>query len=570
MSLETNLSAAFQAVGTDIKQLRAATAGATGIAGQARAETLTTAAALTGASVASTPAAHDSTLSRGWMTRDLYTAGQAVVTGAAVQTQSTFLRGQSARFGGAVPSSFVFGFNGSSLEVVIAGQELVLTWFTVWADGQFVGAFPGNPGANDGREMFVKVTLPDARARVITITSGGAWLYSIYTTASASITPPAVRLRPRIVIASDSYGEGTGASGGRGFVELLPRMVAADDIRQGAAGGSGYVVDGPGDHTKLADRMSADVTGHSPNLVVAALGFNDSSQTPATVAAAAQSAWTTIRNSGAQLLIVGPWDARNTPQDRAIDDALAAAAATSGLPYVSPIREGWLKANTSFLIADNAHPNDAGHAIIAGRIASYLAAMIPVMTPTAPANTGVSRVMYMSGVGWPARPTSGMVDWIDPTGYAAAPDMQPGDTFTQADNPAAVGPVEILTAGQAALTSTGWFTSAGTPNIDTAAGTITLAATVDKAGLANIPCGPNVPLTLTAQPTPATTSADYVLDLDFWTSTNGYISSSYQLSTAGPLTVTTPSTTDHVSIILQGQDGHTVVIDSVSLKRGSA
>ena len=549
----------------------AAAAPVAGLAGQARASTLTTTAALAGASVAQTPGTHDPALSRGSMTSDLYTSGQAVVTGAQVQVQATYLRGQSPRNSGAVPSSLTFGFNGAAFEVDIAGQEPVITWFTVWADGQYVGAFPGNPGANDGREMFVKVTLPDARARTITITSGGAWVYAIYSATSASITSPVMRTRPRVVVASDSFGEGTGASGGRGFVELLPHLVAADDIRQGAAGGSGYVVNGPGDHVKLADRMAADVTGHNPDIVVCALGYNDSSQTPGVVATAARAAWTAIRNAGAQILIIGPWDARNTAEDRAIDDALAAAAATDGLPYVSPIREGWLKANLSLLIADEAHPNDAGHAIIAGRIASYLTSMLPVMTTSSSAvGQGLTRVVYVTGVGWPARPSSGMIDWVDPTGSATAPAMQPGDTFTQADNPAAsAAPVELLSVGQSALT-VDWFTSTGAPTIDLVAGTISLNATVDKAGLANIPCGPNVQLTLTATPTPETASEVYVLDLDFWTAANGYISSSYHVSTAGPLTVTTPATTDHVSIILQGQDGQSVVIDTVNLKRPAA
>ena len=125
----------------------------------------------------------------------------------------------------------------------------------------------------------------------------------------------------------------------------------------------------------------------------------------------------------------------------------------------------------------------------------------------------------------------------------------------------------MLTAAQSALTTNEWFVSAGSPVIDTTAGTITLAATADKAGLSNIPVGPNVQLTLTATPTPATASATYVIDIDFWTAANGYISSSYQMSTSGPLTVTTPATTDHVSIILQGQDGQNVVIDTVNLKR---
>jgi hypothetical protein len=67
-----------------------------------------------------------------------------------------------------------------------------------------------------------------------------------------------------------------------------------------------------------------------------------------------------------------PWPI--TGRQRAVDTALAQEAAREGVPYISPMREGWFTAANISTIIDpaNAHPTVRGHELLGRLLADDL------------------------------------------------------------------------------------------------------------------------------------------------------------------------------------------------------
>ncbi len=60
-----------------------------------------------------------------------------------------------------------------------------------------------------------------------------------------------------------------------------------------------------------------------------------------------------------------------------IRDALATVARASGATFVDPLAERWFVDRPDLIAVDGVHPNDAGHAYLAQRIAPLIAAALP-------------------------------------------------------------------------------------------------------------------------------------------------------------------------------------------------
>lgn len=380
----------------------------------------------TPAGTVATEAPHDATLTGYIGGADGHTAGTLAVTGAPIETYQGFVRGKSDRDTGGARYQVRFQYDGDVFELMLTGiLPAALTQAIVYADGRYVGTFAGNAGADNGRPMHVKVTMPTARRRQYAVWIEGTYLQGIRSQPARAIAAPSLPPTPRVVFATDSFGEGAHADYGRGFVEQLSILSGYTDLRSiGAAGGSGYIADGPGTHTDLATRLQTDVLGQSPDLVVCALGFNDAGQASASLKSAASSVWAQIRQSGARLIAVGPWDTRTVQSYKDVDAALAAQASADGVPYISPQREGWVKADTALINADGAHPNTAGHSIIAAHLAVHLAMNVPLPLP-APHVETADRLRYVT-----AAPTAVSEPVLDiTTGTVYSPNAA-GDTVT--------------------------------------------------------------------------------------------------------------------------------------------
>jgi lysophospholipase L1-like esterase len=74
------------------------------------------------------------------------------------------------------------------------------------------------------------------------------------------------------------------------------------------------------------------------------------------------------------LVVIGPaWDDDVPPDELFLArDAVASAAAAAGALFVDPLAEEWLLGRPELIGADGVHPDDAGHAYLAGLIGPVL------------------------------------------------------------------------------------------------------------------------------------------------------------------------------------------------------
>jgi lysophospholipase L1-like esterase len=187
------------------------------------------------------------------------------------------------------------------------------------------------------------------------------------------IFPTARTKGPRVLVVGDSLTEGVGAtSGARNYVRWLGHLMGWRDVWKAGSGSTGYTADG----TRLAliDRYANDIVAQQAQIVIIAMGLNDSAETLATVVANAETIWdATLASSYTQeLVIVGPWpngggSGTISAPLLALDTALAELAVEKGVRYISPIGEGW-----EFTLYDSTHPDAAGHEYIAWRLAGHL------------------------------------------------------------------------------------------------------------------------------------------------------------------------------------------------------
>jgi hypothetical protein len=231
-------------------------------------------------------------------------------------------------------------------------------------------------GITSGSIGRVPLTFPSIRNRTITVL-GDDEFPGFETEVAYPISYPSTQPKgPRVLVVGDSFTEGTGAtSAGFGFVRWVSWHMGWRDVWRAGSGSTGYVADGT--RQALIDRYTNDIITQAPDICVIAMGINDLTDyvaSPATVTSAATTIWDAVTAAlpNCELVILGPFPNGGGVSVSAglvaMDAALRALATTRGLRYISPIGEGW-----TFTRADATHPDDAGHADIAQRVAGHLA-----------------------------------------------------------------------------------------------------------------------------------------------------------------------------------------------------
>lgn len=191
--------------------------------------------------------------------------------------------------------------------------------------------------------------------------------------------------RFRVAVVGDSYTAG-GELGGLGKQawtartwQLLSRRGVQVTADVAAEGGAGYGV--PGNRGNVFEGLAARSVRPDDTLVVFYGSRNDQPadpmQLPARVDAALDVATRAAPN--ARLLVIGPpWPTADVPPAvYRIRDVLAAEARSRGATFVDPLAEGWFVGRPDLIGSDGVHPNDAGHAYMAERIAPLIAAQLP-------------------------------------------------------------------------------------------------------------------------------------------------------------------------------------------------
>jgi lysophospholipase L1-like esterase len=187
-----------------------------------------------------------------------------------------------------------------------------------------------------------------------------------------------------VAVIGDSYTNGTDL-GGRGPKSWTARAwrvlaqhgvpIAADVAAEGAAG---YGV--PGDHGSVFGDLTARAVKPDDALVVFFGSRNDQGVDPGLLADRAFADFDMARRiaPSARLLVIGPpWPTADVPDPvLQIRDVLNAAARGAGAAFVDPIAERWFFDRPELIGPDGVHPNDAGHAYLAEKIAPLIRAQL--------------------------------------------------------------------------------------------------------------------------------------------------------------------------------------------------
>lgn len=182
--------------------------------------------------------------------------------------------------------------------------------------------------------------------------------------------PPAPKPEPDLVtIIGDSYTGGS-KMGGNGASNWVARvqMTTNANLDNKGVGGTGYATPGA-----FTERVASSI-GPATDLVVFVGSRNDIANSPATVGAAAKSAYEEVKRIApdAQLLVIGPvWGGTEVPSLMLdVRDAVKDAATAAGATWVDPIEQEWfLVPDQQALIGeDGVHPTDEGHAFLASAI----------------------------------------------------------------------------------------------------------------------------------------------------------------------------------------------------------
>lgn len=253
---------------------------------------------------------------------------------------------------------------------------------TVMVDGRLAGTFnsAGFTAANVASGDLGRLTLvfTSRRRRTITLLFDSLSEFGGFDLQPAFelIFPTATYKGARVLIAGDSFTEGTGAGTSWSYVRWLSLLMGWNDVWKAGSGGTGYVKALDTGRPALISRYQNDIIAQQPQVVIIAMGLNDQTSyetNPSSVLTAATTIWDAVLQTASirELVIVGPWPNGGGTGVVAslidMDAKLAALAANRHVRYISPISEGW-----TFTRADATHPDPAGHEYLAWRLAGHL------------------------------------------------------------------------------------------------------------------------------------------------------------------------------------------------------
>jgi hypothetical protein len=197
---------------------------------------------------------------------------------------------------------------------------------------------------------------------------------------------PAARGTPidHVAVIGDSYTTGTDEGGWgpntwttRTWLTLARQglQISPDVASEGRAG---YVV--RGDHGSLFEDLTGRAVHPDDALVVFFGSRNDEGADPAQMTGTAHDAFDLAHRiaPSAKLLVIGPpWPTADPPFDLLyIRDILSGQARDAGATFIDPISEGWFVGLPELIGPDGVHPNDAGHAYMAEKIAPLIHAQL--------------------------------------------------------------------------------------------------------------------------------------------------------------------------------------------------
>jgi hypothetical protein len=176
---------------------------------------------------------------------------------------------------------------------------------------------------------------------------------------------------------TDEGGEGSNAWTTRTWLTLARQgvQIAPEVASEGRAG---YVV--RGDHGSVFEDLTNRAVHPDDALVVFFGSRNDEGVDPMQMAGMAHDTFDLARRiaPSSKLLVIGPpWPTADPPFDVLyVRDTLSGQAHNAGATFIDPISEGWFVGRPDLIGPDGVHPNDAGHAYMAEKIAPLIHAQL--------------------------------------------------------------------------------------------------------------------------------------------------------------------------------------------------
>lgn len=284
----------------------------------------------------------------------------------------------------------VFAFTGTSkYRVIVNGQYVTFASTTLNFNGAgFISVDFTSVGGRASRDVILE-------------------LYNCNFGQNASVLPTEGLYKPsgtvkRAYMQGDSFTAYGGTSiPFNGFVNLLADYLGIRDMWNGGIAGTGYTNNASGIQTTAVQRVT-DIIASAPDLIFSFNGHNDAGFSAPAITQAAVKAWLTgIRASpvtaGTPIIMAGLWGNEASGSSTPTESAIAAAVTAFNDPLVFNIlteadpNGAWMTGTGStaaptgtgncdvYIGADAVHPNDLGHAFLAGRLADSI--MRQVFTP---------------------------------------------------------------------------------------------------------------------------------------------------------------------------------------------
>lgn len=257
--------------------------------------------------------------------------------------------------------------------------------FRMWVDGRRVTADFTSLTNGGGGTYRMRITFPDRRFREIRIESTSMF-FSVVTVGPTDTVYPPARSATVAAFIGDSFTQSYQSDNWAG---TCARILGWEPLITGS-GGTGYTAIN-GSHEAAAERLAATVLDADPDVIVFALGINDS-LTGLQAAATSLFAEARTDQPNALLVAIGPWaPSSSSATSQAAKGAAiaAAAAATSGMIYIDNLTDPWITGSGTtsalandgnadlYIGADGIHPNQQGSIYLGTRVAHAIYAALP-------------------------------------------------------------------------------------------------------------------------------------------------------------------------------------------------